>query len=75
MVSASTQAVADAVRLRRRDLGLTQAEVADLGGVSAKFLIEFERGKPSVRLDKVMDVLDVLGLELNVGISKGSSPT
>ncbi len=75
MANASTQAVADAVRLRRRDLGLTQAEVADLGGVSAKFLIEFERGKPSVRLDKVMDVLDVLGLELRVGISTGSAPT
>lgn len=75
MVNASAQAVADAVRHRRRALGLTQAEVADLGGVSAKFLIEFERGKPSVRLDKVMDVLDVLGLELHVGISKGSAPT
>lgn len=75
MVNASAQAVADAARHRRRALGLTQAEVADLGGVSAKFLIEFERGKPSVRLDKVMDVLDVLGLELRVGISKGSAPT
>ena len=67
-MEATARDLAAAVRQRRRSMGLTQAEVADLGGVSAKFLIEFERGKPSVRLDKVMDVLDVLGLELRVGV-------
>ena len=67
-MSAPELSVADSVRQRRRALGLTQAEVADLGGVSAKFLIDFERGKSSVRLDKVMDVLNVLGLELRVGL-------
>lgn len=56
------------LRTRRRALGLTQGEVADLGGVSAKFLIDLERGKESVRLDKVLNVLDVLGLELRVGL-------
>lgn len=68
MTESSMPTLANAVRARRRALSLTQGEVADLAGVSAKFLIDFERGKPSVRLDKVSDVLRVLGLELRVEI-------
>ena len=54
------------VRSRRRELTLTQAQLADLAGVGLAFLYALERGKPTVRLDKVLAVLAVLGLELNV---------
>ena len=50
----------------RRGLGLRQAELADLAGVSERFVRELESGKTSVRLDKVLPVLAVLGLELRV---------
>lgn len=66
MSDQSIRALAAKVRERRRELGLTQEEVAELGGTSAKFLIDFERGKASVRLDKLDAILDVLGLELHV---------
>ena len=46
---------------RRRELGLRQADLADLAGVSERFVRELESGKGSVRLDKVVPVLDVLG--------------
>ena len=46
---------------RRRALGLRQA---DLAGVSERFVRELEGGKPSVRLDLLVRVLNVLGLEL-----------
>ena len=49
---------------RRRALGLRQADLADLAGVSERFVRELEGGKPSVRLDLLVRVLDVLGLEL-----------
>lgn len=52
-----------AVRGRRKELGLTQQDLADLAGASDRFVRDFENGKPGVRLDKVLDVLDVLGLE------------
>ncbi|MGL5867378.1 MAG: type II toxin-antitoxin system Y4mF family antitoxin [Dermatophilaceae bacterium] len=68
MATSSTASLGSAIRQRRRDLGLTQAEVADLGAVSVKFVIDLERGKRSVRLDKVADVLDVLGLTLRVEV-------
>jgi HTH-type transcriptional regulator / antitoxin HipB len=52
------------VSARRRALGLRQAELAQLAGTSARFVYDVERGKPSLRLDKLIDLLDVLGLEI-----------
>lgn len=58
--------IAEAVRRRRRQLSLTQQDAADLAGVSVRFLRALEQGKPSVQLDRVIAVLDALGLELTV---------
>ncbi len=57
------------VRARRRDLGLTQAEVADLAGVSAKFLRDVERGKPTIQLHTLTRVLGALGLRLEAVVA------
>jgi HTH-type transcriptional regulator / antitoxin HipB len=54
------------VSTRRRALGLRQAELAELGGTSARFVYDVERGKSSLRLDKLVDLLDVLGLEITL---------
>lgn len=58
--------LASTVRLRRRELGLRQDEAADLAGVSERFVREVEHGKASLRWDKVQQLLDALGLELQV---------
>lgn len=60
------RALGQAVRARRRALGLDQLVLCDLAGVGPAFLYSLEHGKPSVRLDKVVAVLAVLGLELHV---------
>ena len=57
---------AAAVRLRRRDLGLRQDELAALAGVSERFVYALENGKRSVQLDKVLAVLSALGLHLEL---------
>lgn len=59
------------VRQRRRELGLRQDELADLAGVSTRFVHTLEAGKPSVQLDRVVAVLEVLGLELAVQPRRG----
>ena len=59
-------ALGAAVRERRKSLALKQADVAGLGGSGNRFIIELESGKPTVQLQKVMDILDLLGLELAV---------
>jgi HTH-type transcriptional regulator / antitoxin HipB len=54
------------VRSRRNSLGLTQRDLADMAGVSERFVRFVEQGKPSVQLDSLLAVLTTLGLELQV---------
>lgn len=54
------------IRLRRRALKLTQQELADLADVSSHFVLDVENGKESIRLDKLMKVLKVLGLNFEL---------
>ena len=55
-----------AVRGRRRQLELRQEDLADLAGVSLRFVQALEAGKRTVQLDRVEAVLAVLGLRLRV---------
>jgi HTH-type transcriptional regulator/antitoxin HipB len=54
------------VRTRRAQLQLRQQELADLAGVSERFVYALENGKRSVQLDKLLAVLDALGLHLEI---------
>ncbi len=54
------------VRERRRALRLTQEGLALLSGCGALFVRQLEKGKRSLRLDKLLDVLGVLGLTLDL---------
>ena len=60
----SMKALSSRVRSRRRELLLRQSDVADLAGVSTRFVEHLEAGKASLQLDKVLAVLGVLGLEV-----------
>lgn len=51
-------------RAQRKERRLTQLEVAELADVSDRFLRELEHGKPSAEIGKVIDVLAVLGFDL-----------
>jgi len=52
------------VQTTRKAQTLDQVVAASLCGVSPKFLSQLENGKSSVRLDKVMAVLNGLGIKL-----------
>ena len=57
-----TARLAKVLRSVRRERGFTQAEVAERAGVSRSWLIEFESGKPTVEVGKVMSVVRALGV-------------
>jgi HTH-type transcriptional regulator / antitoxin HipB len=65
----AAQRIALAVKQRRKRLGVTQQTLAQMAGCGLVFVYNIEHGKPSLRLDKLLDVLDVLGLELVVTAS------
>lgn len=56
-----------AIRARRREQSLRIDDAASLSGVSVDLLSRLENGKGSVRLDKLLAVLDSLGLALVLG--------
>ena len=58
--------IATFVRAKRKEVGLTQETLALYAGVSAKFVVELEAGKKTLRLDKVTDVLGVFDYALDV---------
>lgn len=51
------------VKERRKSANLTQPELAEKAGVGLRFIRELEQGKPSLRLDKVNQVLKLFGYE------------
>jgi len=60
-------AVGPAIRSRRREQSLRIDDAASLSGVSVDLLSRLENGRGSVRLDKLLAVLDGLGLALVLG--------
>ncbi|GAB4099161.1 type II toxin-antitoxin system Y4mF family antitoxin [Sinomonas halotolerans] len=68
------RALAAEVRARRRALGLNQRDLAELAGVSERFVRFVEQAKPSIQLDALLAVLDALGLGLAVRPHTPRSP-
>lgn len=52
------------IKNKRKTDGLTLEEAAAICGVSYAFLSALENGKQTVRLNKVLQVLTCLGIEL-----------
>ena len=54
------------IKALRKRSGLTQLEFSSRAGVGLRFIRDLEQGKPSVRLDKVNQVLKFLGHHLEI---------
>lgn len=52
------------IRQRRKSLKLTQVELSEKSGTGLRFIRELEKGKPTLRMDKVNDVLNLFGYKL-----------
>ena len=68
----SIRDLAATVRGRRLELGLSQADIARLAGVSRQWVNEFESGKPTAELRLVIRLLDALRLSLTLDERDGS---
>lgn len=65
-MAVTVEQIGAVVRRTRLDQGLRQDQLAAAAGVGLRFVVELERGKPTVRLAKVLAVLDALGCRLQV---------
>ena len=62
----SPQQLGEVLRAARKQLGLTQPQLALAAGVGVRFIVDLEAGKPTLRLENVLRVIDALGGEINL---------
>ncbi len=58
--------IAKFVKEKRKQVKITQPELAERAGVGLRFIRELEQGKSTLRLDKVNQVLELFGAEIGV---------
>jgi y4mF family transcriptional regulator len=56
----------ETLRTARKQLGLTQPRLALAAGVGVRFIVDLEAGKPTLRLENVLRVIDALGGEIQL---------
>ena len=62
----SSQQLGIALRAARKQLALTQPQLALAAGVGVRFIVDLEAGKPTLRLENVLRVIDALGGEIQL---------
>lgn len=56
--------LSDFLKNKRKQLNLTQQQLAEKAGVGLRFIRDLEQGKTTLRMDKVNQVLKLFGQEL-----------
>ena len=59
-------ALGKAIRERRKELNYTQAYLAEFTGLSVTFISDVERGKKTAEIEKILQLLHILGMDIFV---------
>jgi HTH-type transcriptional regulator / antitoxin HipB len=62
----SPHQLGNALRAARKQFNLTQPQLALAAGVGVRFIVDLEAGKPTVRLENILRVIDALGGEIQL---------
>ena len=69
----TTEELGHLVRAHRKSKGLTLETISGLGNLSTRFLSEFERGKETAEIGKILKALRTLGLDIIVQPRSGTN--
>lgn len=58
--------LANRVQIRRNQLGLSQQELAEFSRCGRLLISQIENGKETIRYDKLLQILETLGLEMEI---------
>ena len=64
MYEVTAETIGTLIQQTRKQLGLTQKELSLTSGTGLRFIIDLEKGKPTCELEKVLNVLQTLGIKL-----------
>jgi HTH-type transcriptional regulator / antitoxin HipB len=59
-------AIGELIRQTRKQLDLTQKDLALTSGTGLRFLIELEKGKPTCEIGKTLAILQTLGIMITL---------
>jgi transcriptional regulator with XRE-family HTH domain len=59
------------VKVRRKELKITQPHLAELAGISTNTLYKLERGQGNPSLEVLGKLAEVLGMEIKLEVKKG----
>lgn len=62
----NTKTLGETIRARRKELHYTQSYLAEFTGLSVTFISDVERGKTTAEIEKIIRLINVLGLNLLV---------
>lgn len=58
--------IGNVVRTTRKQMRVTQADLALASGTGLRFIIDLEKGKPTCQIGKALTVLQTLGVEASL---------
>jgi len=61
--------LAELMRTRRKDLGLSQQDLAELSGVSARAIFDLEKNSGAITSKNLLTLVRVLGLEIKLEVA------
>ena len=64
------QEIGNAIKERRKKLGINQQTLADLASVAVNTVVAIERGEGNPQLSTLLTILDTLGLQANINIKQ-----
>ena len=66
MITQNPEQLGAAIRARRKELKVTQKDLALTCGTGLRFIIDLEKGKPTCQIGKTLQVLQALGLNFRI---------
>ncbi|MCK4944983.1 MAG: helix-turn-helix transcriptional regulator [Alphaproteobacteria bacterium] len=62
----TTEHIGKIIKNTRKQLGVTQKDLALTSGTGLRFIIDLEKGKPTCQIGKVLTVMHTLGVKLDI---------
>ena len=65
-MSLTAEKLGKIVRTTRKEIGVTQSDLALTSGTGLRFIGDLENGKPTCQMGKVLTVLQTLGIRIEL---------
>jgi HTH-type transcriptional regulator/antitoxin HipB len=62
--------IGEMVRSTRKSMKLTQSDLALTSGTGLRFIVDLENGKPTCQIGKALQVLNALGISVQLMLPK-----